>query len=180
MPATIFQMARLLSRPPEMKKFKGSINERLSVTRKRDIAAYGRDNSEFREVINTRQEPIYISRMTEEKLIFDMASILHQIARLRETESVKTSLDIIDYIYRQRPEKTVGPLPPTRRLSSPQSSMALSIFHQRFTVPHYKRTCILGTRSFLWWILHSRKTRSIKRDVAKGEWNIGQEWKRVA
>ncbi|PBK89523.1 hypothetical protein ARMGADRAFT_1167320 [Armillaria gallica] len=95
MPATAFQMARLLSRPPKIKQPKGSI-ERLTAARKREIAGCKKDNPELREKINAQQNRIYRSRMAEEKLIFDSASRLHRIARLRETESVNMSLDIID------------------------------------------------------------------------------------
>ncbi len=68
MPATAFQMARLLSRPPKIKQPKGSI-ERLTAARKREIAGCEKDNSELREKINAQQNRIYRSRMAEEKLI---------------------------------------------------------------------------------------------------------------
>lgn len=63
MPATAFQMARLLSRPPKIKQPKGSF-ERLTAARKRE-----KDNSELREKINAQQNQIYRSQMAEEKLI---------------------------------------------------------------------------------------------------------------
>ncbi|KAK0186478.1 Lactonase, 7-bladed beta-propeller-domain-containing protein [Armillaria mellea] len=62
-------MARLLSRPPKIKRLKCGI-ERATGAHKRKIAGHERDNSEFCEVINTQQEPTYEPWMMEERLIY--------------------------------------------------------------------------------------------------------------